>query len=70
MPAIPPPLSLSLLSWHTHRLRTVSPCCLHPCRYIIMEYAPLGSLWQGLRKGRFHNQVGLAKGLAEEQQVE
>ncbi|GAX73884.1 hypothetical protein CEUSTIGMA_g1334.t1 [Chlamydomonas eustigma] len=26
--------------------------------YIIMEYAPLGSLWQGLRHGRFHRQVG------------
>ncbi len=25
--------------------------------YIIMEYAPLGSLWQGLRQGRFHRQA-------------
>ena len=26
-----------------------------------MEYAPLGSLWQGLRRGRFHSQVGWLK---------
>ena len=34
---------------------------LPPTRYIIMEYAPLGSLWQGLRRGRFHSQVGWLK---------